>query len=95
GIIASGNIEFQSVSGIKTKDNRDKAIMVSAPLISKDSLTFGRDLYHDNNATMPAESAKAFNKYLYFLSSLEREKSQDYLYFTGVTTFDLDWEYIY
>lgn len=95
GIIASGNIYFQSVGGSIKDNNRDKAIMVSAPLISKTSISFGRDLYHDNNATMPAESAKSFNKYLYLLTSLEREKSQENLYFTGLTTYDLDWEYIY
>jgi len=101
GIIASEEIIFKSISGTKTETNRDKMIMVSAPLIAKNSMnsasgiTFGRDLYHDNNATMPAESAKEYNKYLYLLTSLEREKSQDNLYFTGVTTYDLDWEYIY
>lgn len=95
GIIASGGISFESIGGSITQTTHDDPIMVSAPLISKESLTFARDLYHDNNATMPAESAKAFNKYLYLLTSLEREKSQDNLYFTGLTTFDLDWEYIY
>ncbi len=95
GIVASGGIYFNSIGGLVEEGNNDKPIMVSAPLISKESLTFARDLYHDNNAIMPAESAKSFNKYLYLLSSLEREKSQDNLYFTGLTTYDLDWEYIY
>lgn len=95
GIVASGGIYFNSIGGLVEEGNNDKPIMVSAPLISKESLTFARDLYHDNNAIMPAESAKSFNKYLYLLTSLERQKSQDNLYFTGVTTFDLDWEYIY
>ena len=95
GIVASGGIHFNSIGGLIEEGNNDKPIMVSAPLISKESLTFARDLYHDNNATMPAESAKSFNKYLYLLTSLEREKSIDNLYFTGLTTFDLDWEYIY
>lgn len=95
GIVASGGIHFNSIGGLVEEGNNDKPIMVSAPLISKESLTFARDLYHDNNATMPAESAKSFNKYLYLLTSLEREKSQDNLYFTGLTTYDLDWEYIY
>ena len=94
GIIASGTIEIES-QGTADKDNFDKAIMFTAPFISRSGLTFSRDLYHDNNATMPAESAKAFNKYLYLLTSLEREESADNLYFTGLTTFDIDWEYIY
>ncbi len=98
GIIASGKIEFESIGGSITENSHDDPIMVSAPLITRDltdGIIFSRDLYHDNNATMPAESAKAFNKYLYLLTSLEREKSQDNLYFTGLTTYDLDWEYIY
>ncbi|HRZ19979.1 MAG TPA: hypothetical protein P5136_08060, partial [Methanofastidiosum sp.] len=86
GIVASGGIHFNSIGGLIEEGNNDKPIMVSAPLISKESLTFARDLYHDNNATMPAESAKSFNKYLYLLTSLEREKSIDNLYFTGLTT---------
>jgi len=98
GIIASGKIEFESIGGSIAEDSHDDPIMVSAPLITRDltdGIIFSRDLYTDNNVTTPAESAKAFNKYLYLLSSLEREKSQDNLYFTGVTTYDLDWEYIY
>ena len=98
GIIASGKIEFGSIGGSITENRHDDPIMVSAPLITRDltdGIIFSRDLYTDNNATMPAESAKAFNKYLYLLTSLEREKSQDNLYFTGLTTYDLDWEYIY
>lgn len=96
GIIASGSVVFPSINNErKTEENRDKPIMVSAPLISKNSISFSRDLYHDYNARIPAQSAKAFNKYLYLLTSLERQESQDNLYFTGVTTFDLDWEYIY
>ena len=99
GIIASGKIEFKSIGGLITETNHDKPIMVLAPLITKNiingGIIFSRDLYHTNNAVIPSESAKAFNKYLYLLTSLEREKSQENLYFTGVTTYDLDWEYIY
>jgi len=94
GIIARGIIGFESKGSI-TEFNHDAPVMVSAPLISKTSISFRRDLYHDTNATTPAESVKAFNKYLYLLTSLEREKSQDNLYFTGLTTYGLDWEYIY
>jgi hypothetical protein len=94
GIIASGVITIESEydfdSGIV-----DNPIMVSAPLISNTNLDFQRDLGHDNNAVIPAQSAKAYNKYLYFIASLERENSQDTLYFTGLTDIRLDWEYIY
>ena len=90
GIIASGPIDFESPG-----DDDDKAVMVSSPLISRTGISFSRDLGHDFNVKVPAESVKAFNKYLYLLTSLEREKSQENLYFTGVTTYDLDWEYIY
>ena len=95
GIIAREQIKFESKRSPITSTSHDSPLIVSAPLISKNSISFARDLYHDNNATMPAESAKAFNKYLYLLTSLEREKSQDNLYFTGLTTYGLDWEYIY
>ena len=94
GIIAKDSIITES-QGTADEDSFDKTIMFTAPLVSKSGLTFSRDLYHDNNATMPAESVKAFNKYLYLIASLERNKSSSYLYYTGVSTYDLDWEYIY
>ena len=95
GIIAKDQITFQSRGGSISPSNFDKPIMVSAPLVSRAEISFKRDLYHDNNAVIPAESAKFFGKYLYYISSLEREKSSSYLYYTGVSTYDLDWEYIY
>jgi|GEM_PF-4732453 len=95
GIIAKDQITFQSRGGSITPSNFDKPIMVSAPLVSRAGISFRRDLYHDNNAVIPAESAKFFGKYLYYISNLEREKSSSYLYYTGVSTYDLDWEYIY
>ena len=73
----------------------DIPIMLSAPLISKTHISFQRDLGHDNNAIMPGQSVKQYNKFLYEISKLEREKGFDNLYYTGLTTFDLDWEYIY
>jgi hypothetical protein len=95
GIIAKDQITFQSRGGSISPSNFDKPVMVSAPLVSKAGISFKRDLYHDNNAVIPAESAKFFGKYLYYISSLEREKSSSHLYYTGVSTYDLDWEYIY
>jgi hypothetical protein len=95
GIIAKDQITFQSKGGSISPSNFDKPVMVSAPLVSRAGISFKRDLYHDNNAVIPAESAKFFGKYLYYISSLEREKSSSYLYYTGVSTYDLDWEYIY
>jgi len=95
GIIAKDQITFQSRGGSISPSNFDKPVMVSAPLVSKAGISFKRDLYHDNNAVIPAESAKFFGKYLYYISNLEREKSSSYLYYTGVSTYDLDWEYIY
>ncbi|MBW6441746.1 hypothetical protein K0B04_02440, partial [Patescibacteria group bacterium] len=95
GIIASGEITFESCCDEITVDNRDMPIMVSAPLISRTNIFLERDLHHDYNAFIPPHSAKAFSKYIYLLASVEREKSQGALYYTGVTTFDLDWEYIY
>jgi len=95
GVIAKGQITFQSKGGSIDPSNFDKPVMVSAPLVSKAGISFQRDLYHDNNAVIPAESAKFFGKYLYYISNIEREKSSSYLYYTGVSTYDLDWEYIY
>jgi len=95
GIIAKDQITFQSRGGSISPSNFDKPVMVSAPLVSRAGISFKRDLYHDNNAVIPAESAKFFGKYLYYISNLEREKSSSYLYYTGVSTYDLDWEYIY
>jgi len=95
GIIAKDQITFQSKGGSINPSNFDKPVMVSAPLVSKAGISFQRDLYHDNNAVIPAESAKFFGKYLYYISNIEREKSSSYLYYTGVSTYDLDWEYIY
>lgn len=94
GIIAKDQITFQSKGEISSS-NFDKPVMVSAPLVSRAGISFKRDLYHDNNAVIPAESAKFFGKYLYYISNLEREKSSSHLYYTGVSTYDLDWEYIY
>jgi len=101
GIIANGTIKFDSgLSDVATSDSHDNPVMVSAPLISNDGNPDGgilssRDLYHDNNLRIPALSAKAYNKYLYYIASLEREKSQDSLYFTGLTDIKMSWEYIY
>jgi hypothetical protein len=101
GIIASGRVEFSSgLSDLATIDSHDDPIMVSAPLISRDEnlgggIVFSRDLYHDFNAVMPSVSSKAYSKYLYYISSLEKDQSLDSLYFTGIATFNVDWEYIY
>lgn len=98
GIIAKDKITFESIGGLITASHYDKPIVVSAPLITRDDvdgIEFLRDLYHYGNDTTPAESVKAFNKYIYLLSALERTESQDNLYYTGLTTYDLDWEYIY
>jgi hypothetical protein len=95
GIIAEGEIIFDSVGGDITDLNQDIPIMVSAPLISKTGITLSRDLYHYNNAVIPAQSAKAFNKFIYYLTALERGESGDALHYTGLTNTHLDWEYIY
>ena len=90
GIIANGDITFDSVT---TGD--DNPIMLTAPLISSGSIYLNRDLGHDGNAVMPAQSVASYNKFLYLLSVLEKNKSEETLYYTGLTSYDLDWEYIY
>lgn len=95
GIIASGDITVESIDGLKTPTNKDIPVMLTAPLMSRTNISLQRDLYHDTNAVIPAQSVKQLNKYLYYLSALERLKSQDQIYFTGIATYDLDWEYIY
>jgi hypothetical protein len=96
GILANGRISINKDPNRDISAGKvDIPVMLSAPLVSKTDISFQRDLGHQNNATMPGQSVKQYNKFLYEIAKLEREKGFDDLYFTGVTTFDLDWEYIY
>jgi hypothetical protein len=95
GIISSGQVTIASIGGTISDSHFDKPIMLTAPFVSKTGISFGRDLYHDNNAKLPAEAVNFFGKYLYYISNLEKTKSADYLYYTGVSTYDISWEYIY
>ena len=90
--IIANNIEFSTVTDVIPAGS-DMPIMMLAPLVSKENIIFGRDLGSISNARLPAESAKFYGRYLYEITRLEREKSQDYLYYTGLTTFDLDFVY--
>ena len=90
GIISKDSIGFPSAGG-----ESDIPVMMTAPLVSNSDIVLERDMGYYNNAVIPPQSVDSFYKYLYLLTSLEREKSADFLYYTGVTTYDLDWEYIY
>jgi len=79
GIIAKDQITFQSRGGSISPSNFDKPVMVSAPLVSKAGISFKRDLYHDNNAVIPAESAK-FLENIFTTSQVLKEKSHLVIY---------------
>ena len=94
GIVAQGDISFDA-EDVVDDEGQDIPIMLTAPLASRTNISFSRDLGYDNNAVMPAESVMQYNRFLYLLASLEKEKSEDTLYYTGLTSYDTDWEYIY
>jgi len=96
GIIANGSITVNKRNDRDVFGGKyDIPIMLSAPLVSKTNISLQRDLGHDKNAIIPGQSVKQYNKLLFDISNLERDKNSDDLHFTGITTFDLDWEYIY
>jgi hypothetical protein len=89
GIIASGNITFESQ---ETNPGSDLPVMVTAPLISNSSILLNRDLGDEDptagNGLYPAQAIKYYLRYIYGISDLEYSH-KDIPNYTGLRSFDV------
>ena len=91
-IISKGNIIFEDLLE-DTKIGQDIPIMVTGPLVSKLNIDLKRDLGF-NNANYPAISVNHDQTLMCEVSQLEKEHLE-YRNYTGLRTFDVQFDYEY
>ena len=87
-IIASKDITFETED---TDPGTDDPVMVLGPLVSKQTINLSRDL-GVLNASYPAISVKHDQTLMCELSELEKSKT-DFINYTGLRTFDIQFDY--
>ncbi len=91
-IISSGDITFESLG---TNPGTDSPLMVQGPLITPSDINQYRDM-GSLNKYYPPVSVSFYPKYLYDLAVIEKYKeNQDIKSYTGLSTYDLQFDYQY